>query len=77
MLVCLVFVVATVFQLSLLMILKKKFDGKIFSLELGRATSNKAIRENQEQLNRIDNICMKIFPFLFSLFNGIYLAIML
>ena len=77
MLVCLAFVVATVFQLSLLMILKKKFDGKIFSLEQGRATPNNAIREYQERLNRIDNICMMIFPFLFLLFNGIYLAIML
>ena len=74
MLVCLVFVVATVFQLSLLMILKKKFNGKICLLEHGR---KKAIREYQEWLNRIDNICMMIFPFLFSLFNGIYLAILL
>ena len=73
----LIFVVAAIFQLSLLLILKQKSDGKIRSLEKDIEATNKTTIEYQESIKRIDMICLILFPFLFTLFNAIYWAIVL
>ena len=73
----LMFVVATVLQLSILLILKQKSEEIIRSLEKDRAATNNTIIEYQERIKRIDKICTILFPFLFILFNGVYWAIML
>ena len=73
----LIFVVAAVFQMAILLILKQKSDGKIRSLEKDKDATNKTTIEIQEFIKRIDMICLILFPFLFTLFNAIYWAIVL
>ena len=73
----LMFLVAAIFQLSILLVLKQKSDGKIRSLETDLEATNKTIIDYQEFIKRIDTICLILFPFLFTLFNAIYWAIVL
>ena len=73
----LIFVVATVFQMAILLILKQKSDGKVRALEKDIEATNKTTIEFQEFMKRIDWICLTLFPFLFTLFNAIYWAIVL
>ena len=73
----LIFVVAAVFQMAILLILKQKSDGKVRSLEKDIEATNKKTIEFQKFIKRIDWICLILFPFLFTLFNAIYWAIVL
>ena len=74
-LICLIFVVATLFQLTALLVLKQKFEEKV------EPSSNKKTKsiniEYQNLIRKIDKICTFVFPLTFGVLNGIYWAYML
>ena len=75
-LVSLMFVVATIFELTVLVILKKKSEEKIGIIENNSRIAERNIKF-QGWIQKIDKICIIIFPVLFFMFNVIYFVIMM
>ena len=75
--ISLVFVVATVFQMTALLLLKQKAEQKVSSLEAGKKTNIRNSTISHELIKRIDNMCAVLFPLSFIAFNGIYIASMM
>ena len=71
------FVIATLFQLAALLILKQKSEDKIGSSEKDAKNANQNAVKIQALIKRIDRICLLLFPLSYLLFNGIYMAIMM
>ena len=69
--------IATLFQLAALLILKQRSEDKIGSPEGDDESLNGNIDRIQTLIKAIDKLCLFLFPLSYILFNGIYLAIML
>ena len=76
-LVSLMFVVATILELTALLILKKKWDEKIGLMEKDGESTKRNIIQFQSLIKKIDKISTILFPLMFFMFNLIYFAIML
>ena len=74
--VSLMFVVATILELTALLILKKKSQEKIGLMEKDGATTKRNQAKFQTLIEKIDKICTICFPLMFLMFNVIYFAIM-
>ena len=75
--VSLMFVVATIFELTALLILKKKWDEEIGLMEKDGESTKRNIIQFQSLIKKIDKICTILFPLMFFMFNVIYFSIML
>ena len=71
--ICLTFVVATVFELTALLIMKQKSEEKVGLSDIKRSS----ISDDQRKIRKIDKIFVVIFPSSFIIFNAIYVAIMI
>ena len=75
-LVSLMFVVATILELTGLLILKKKSQEKIGLMERDGESTKRNPAKFQSLIEKIDKICTIFFPLMFFMFNVIYFAIM-
>ena len=73
--VSLMFVVGTILELNVLLILKKKSEEQIGAMEDESESSNRNMNKFQEWIEKVDKICIILFPFLFFAFNVIYINI--
>ena len=69
------FVVGTILELNVLLILKKKSEEQISAMEDESESSNRNMNKCQEWIEKVDKICIVLFPLLFFAFNVIYINI--
>ena len=75
--ISLTFVVATVFELTALLILKQNADRKIGQTPKDIETAQRINIESPELIKRIDIICSALFPLSFIIINSIYMSLMM
>ena len=71
-LICLTFVVATVIEMTVLLVLKQKDEEKISGTENAMNANETKSSNIDSVVRKIDKICRVLFPIAFITFNVIY-----
>ena len=68
--------VATVIQMSVLLVLKQKAEEKVISMEMAKENTNSYNIKSQRLIKKIDNMSTFLFPLTFMLFNVVYWSVL-